>query len=202
VIKEKIEKKELYNEKNKIVPTDAGTSINQFLISNFNDIVNVEFTSNMESDLDKIAGGDKTYDHLIKNFYKFIIDKCKLEKKSKVMLENKQHNFKVNNKDVIVRMARFGPIIEIPTTAKSIFIPLSPYMKIKQMSDINEINKSDIEFLLRFPVKYKNYLINYKSYGFFVNDGKKSLTIYPKFFGDLLKQNYEFIDNMYAKIKK
>ena len=202
VIKEKIEKKELYNEKNKIVSTDAGTSINQFLISNFYDIVNVEFTSNMESDLDKIAGGDKTYDHLIQNFYKFIIDKCKVEKKSKVMLENKQHNFKVNNKDVIVRMARFGPIIEIPTTAKSIFIPLSPYMKIKQMSDINEINKSDIEFLLRFPVKYKNYLINYKSYGFYVNDGTKSLSIYPRFFGDLYKQNYEFIDNMYAKIKK
>jgi len=201
-IKENIEKKELYNEKNKIVPTDAGISINQFLISNFNDIVNVEFTSDMESDLDKIADGDKTYDNLIKNFYKFIIDKCKLEKKSKVMLENKQHNFKVNDKDVIVRMARFGPIIEIPTTTKSIFIPLSPYMKIKQMSDINEINKNDIEFLLRFPVKHKSYLIDYKSYGFFVNDGKKSLSIYPKFFKDLYKQNYEFIDNMYAKINK
>lgn len=202
VIKENIEKKELYNEKNKIVPTDAGTSINQFLISNYNDIVNIGFTSDMESDLDKIADGDKTYDNLIKTFYKFIIDKCKVEKRTKIMLENKQHNFKINNKDVIVRMARFGPIIEIPSTPKSIYIPLSPYMKIKQISDIKEISKTDIEFLMRFPVKYKKYSINYKSYGFYVHDGTKSLTIYPRFFDDLCKQNYEFIDNMYSKIKK
>jgi len=201
-ITEKIEKRELYIEKNKIVPTDVGTSINQFLIDTFRDIVNVEFTSNMEADLDKIAQGDKTYDNLIKNFYKFIIDQCKLKTKSKVTLENKKCGFKVNNKDIIVRNARFGPIIEIPTATKSIYIPLSPYMKIKQMSDIDEINKSDIEFLLRFPVKYKNYMINYKSYGFFVNDGTKSLTIYPKYFEDLYKQNYEFIDNLYAKIKR
>jgi len=156
----------------------------------------------MESDLDKIADGDKTYDNLIKDFYKFIIDKCKVEKRTKIMLENKQHNFKINNKDVIVRMARFGPIIEIPSTPKSIYIPLSPYMKIKQISDIKEISKTDIEFLMRFPVKYKKYSINYKSYGFYVHDGTKSLTIYPRFFDDLCKQNYEFIDNMYSKIKK
>ena len=124
VIEERIEKKELYNEKNKIVPTDTGKSINQFLISNFKDIVNIGFTSDMGSDLDKIAEGDKTYDHLIKPFYQFIIDKCKVEKRTKIMLENKQHIFVINNKDVIVRMARFGPIIEIPSTPKSIYIPL------------------------------------------------------------------------------
>ena len=199
VIEERIEKKELYNEKNKIVPTDTGKSINQFLISNFKDIVNIGFTSDMESDLDKIAEGDKTYDHLIKPFYQFIIDKCKVEKRTKIMLENKQHIFVINNKDVIVRMARFGPIIEIPSTPKSIYIPLSPYMKIKQISDIKEINNKDIEFLMRFPVKYKKYSINYKSYGFYVHDGTKSLTIYPRFFDDLYKQNYEFVDNMYDK---
>jgi len=48
-------------EKNKIVPTDIGIQINNFLEGNFSEIMDIKFTAKMERLLDKIATGDKKW---------------------------------------------------------------------------------------------------------------------------------------------
>lgn len=211
VIKKETKQKEFYEERGKIVPTESGISVSKFLNARFNDIINVDFTSHMEEDLDKIAEGNKTYHNLISQFYNFITKKCEVPAKEKgakkQTLESYKQNMSVNGRQCVVRIARYGPVIEITGSdkdEKSKFIPLAPYMKLKKVSDIKEIKKGDVEFLLQFPVKYKNNLINYKSYGFFVErkDDKKTLSIYPKFFEMLKSGRYEFIDNMFDKNKK
>jgi DNA topoisomerase-1 len=59
---------ELYNKA--FVPTPIGQNVNKVLVGDFPDLFNVDFTANMENDLDKIAAGDMTYLSLMKSFYK------------------------------------------------------------------------------------------------------------------------------------
>jgi DNA topoisomerase I len=101
VLKKDSKDKELYDERSKIVPTESGVIISNFLKSKFNDIINVQFTSNMEDDLDKIAEGNKKYTDLIGNFYSFITNKCNLKKDNgtKQSLEGFKKSVHVNDKE-------------------------------------------------------------------------------------------------------
>ncbi|MDU5149184.1 type I DNA topoisomerase [uncultured Anaerococcus sp.] len=53
-----------------IYPTDLGKTVNTFLQENFDDVINVEFTAEMEGALDNIALGDRYWKELLKSFYK------------------------------------------------------------------------------------------------------------------------------------
>jgi DNA topoisomerase I len=207
VLKKDSKDKELYDERSKIVPTESGVIISNFLKSKFNDIINVQFTSNMEDDLDKIAEGNKKYTDLIGNFYSFITNKCNLKKDNgtKQSLEGFKKSVHVNDKDCVIRIARYGPVVEILSSnknEKSKYIGLKPYMKTKKITDVSDVQKRDVEFLMKFPIKYNQYTLHYKSYGFYAEKGNKTLTIYPKFFDMLKNGKYEFIDNMFDKYKK
>ncbi|QOI90169.1 DNA topoisomerase 1 type prokaryotic [Pyramimonas orientalis virus] len=208
-ITKKEEKKPIYYERSKIIPSDSGLSVNTFLLKQFGDIVNLSFTSNMETELDKISEGQNTYNNMIKKFYGFILEKCniipKRERGTKTSLEAENYSFDINGMNVIVRIARFGPVIEIlPTNAeeKSRFITLKPYMKMSRVNDLKDITPKDISFLLQFPVKFKDYVIHYKSYGFYVENSKKdTLTIYAKFFQNLQNKDYSFVESIFDKEK-
>lgn len=57
-------------EDKKFVPTKVGIEITDKLQQHFSHLINVEYTANMESDLDKIAEGKENYIETLKNFYK------------------------------------------------------------------------------------------------------------------------------------
>ena len=59
----------IYEEKNYIIPTLNGYNADSKLDEYFNDIINVEYTANMEKDLDSIAEGEKTKLDALENFY-------------------------------------------------------------------------------------------------------------------------------------
>ena len=52
-----------------LVPTDLGRVVNNLLIENFGDIINEEFTANMEEQFDKIAEGEENWKKVIRDFY-------------------------------------------------------------------------------------------------------------------------------------
>ena len=52
-----------------LVPTDLGKVVNKLLVENFGDVINVEFTANMEQEFDEIAEGKKQWKSVIKEFY-------------------------------------------------------------------------------------------------------------------------------------
>lgn len=205
ILKQYTDKKELYQERGKLIPTESGKLVNEFLISKFSDIVNIEFTSEMEKSLDDISEGSKTYTEFIKPFHTYITNKCEnssAERGMKKNLESDKYEMKVNGKPIIIRTARFGPVIEIVSSdkSKSQYIPLKPYLKSIKKSDIKEITPDDVKFLMKFPVKYKDYTIHYKGYGFYVeNTEKKTLSVYPKFFEDLKNEDYDFVEKMFIK---
>ena len=52
-----------------LMPTDLGRVVNKLLIENFGDVINVEFTANIEEEFDKIAEGNENWKKVIKEFY-------------------------------------------------------------------------------------------------------------------------------------
>jgi len=56
-------------ESKRLIPTETGILVNDLIIENFPDIVDIEFTSRMEADLDKIASGDAEWVNTIREFY-------------------------------------------------------------------------------------------------------------------------------------
>lgn len=64
-----LERRYIEKDNKQLVPTELGKTVNKLLIENFKDIINVEFTSNMENKFDRIAEGNENWKNTIKEFY-------------------------------------------------------------------------------------------------------------------------------------
>ncbi len=59
----------IQKEQKQLVPTELGKIVNKLLIENFDDVVNVEFTANIEKEFDEVAEGKANWREVISNFY-------------------------------------------------------------------------------------------------------------------------------------
>ena len=64
-----IDRSYVKKEKKQLVPTDLGKIVNDLLINNFKDVINVEFTANIENEFDAIAEGKEEWKKVIREFY-------------------------------------------------------------------------------------------------------------------------------------
>jgi DNA topoisomerase-1 len=114
-IKETVKSENAGSEKGKLVPTDIGQVVNNFLQDHFPNIMNYTFTAEVEEHFDEIAGGKQKWKKTIDNFYsKFhprILDT--LENAEKSVGERVLGKDPKTGKDVVVRIGRFGPMIQI-----------------------------------------------------------------------------------------
>lgn len=65
-----LKRKYIIQQNKAFVPTDLGRQVNQVLVKNFEDFFNVQFTAQMEEELDTIAEGNKDYVQVVSKFYK------------------------------------------------------------------------------------------------------------------------------------
>jgi DNA topoisomerase-1 len=68
-IKEEILSENVGSDKGKLVPTDIGIIVNDFLVKNFNTILDYNFTAKVEQDFDEIAEGNKDWTTMMHDFY-------------------------------------------------------------------------------------------------------------------------------------
>ena len=106
-------------DKGKLVPTDIGIVVNDFLMKYFPDILDYNFTATVEQEFDKIADGEKAWTGMIKKFYKGF-DK-EVESTLKMREEHKAGerllgNDPISGKQVSVKIGRFGPVVQIGRT--------------------------------------------------------------------------------------
>ena len=64
-----IDRRYIEKEQKQLIPTDLGKIVNNLLTENFTDIINVEFTAQIEEDFDKIAEGQEEWKKVIREFY-------------------------------------------------------------------------------------------------------------------------------------
>lgn len=68
-IKEDLKTEKTGFEKSKLFPTDTGVVVNNFLVEYFKDILEYNFTADVEKEFDQIAEGQKVWNEMIKEFY-------------------------------------------------------------------------------------------------------------------------------------
>jgi len=111
------ERKELFgSDKGKLLPTDIGIVVNDFLMEYFPTIMDYNFTAKVEQDFDKIAEGEEQWTDMMKAFYKGF--EPIVEKTMKTRQEHKAGERQIgidpsSGKPVFVKIGRFGPVVQI-----------------------------------------------------------------------------------------
>ncbi|MBR6446838.1 MAG: type I DNA topoisomerase [Prevotella sp.] len=104
------------SEKGRLLPTDIGIVVNDFLIKHFPDIMDYGFTARVEQDFDKIAEGKTDWNQMMTKFYKQF--EPTVEKVIKARSEHKAGERQLgidpkSGKPVFVKIGRFGPVVQI-----------------------------------------------------------------------------------------
>jgi len=113
-----LERRYIEKEQKQLIPTELGKVVNKLLVENFEEIMNVEFTANIETKFDNIAEGKIDWKEIIKEFYSpFAITLEKVEKELEhVKLEDEVSNVACDKcgKMMVYKYGRFGKFLACP----------------------------------------------------------------------------------------
>ena len=106
-------------EKGKLLPTDTGIVVNDFLIANFPDIMDYNFTANVEKDFDHVAEGGMKWTDLIRGFYTDFdpeVERIMADNSGQKAGERILGTDPATGRTVSVRIGRYGPMVQVGTT--------------------------------------------------------------------------------------
>ena len=116
LITEKERKEVVGGEKGKLLPTDVGIVVNDYLMKNFPNILDYNFTAKVEQDFDKIAEGDEAWTKMLKSFDKGFeptVDKAMNTRTEHKVGERVLGTDPKSGRPVSVKIGRFGPVVQI-----------------------------------------------------------------------------------------
>ena len=106
-------------EKGKLLPTDTGIVVNDFLIANFPAIMDYNFTANVEKDFDHVAEGGMKWTDLIRGFYTDFdpeVERIMADNSGQKAGERILGTDPATGRTVSVRIGRYGPMVQVGTT--------------------------------------------------------------------------------------
>ena len=181
VIKEKLLKEKVGSDKGKLVPTDIGKIVNDFLVDNFSGIMDFGFTAKVEQEFDDIAIGKEDWLSMIKDFYKDFhprvedvsenAERAKGERLLGVDPETK--------KNVYARLGRFGAMVQIGEASDD---EKPKFASLQGEQTIDNISFEDALDLFKLPKKIGNYqneevVVASGRYGPYLRFGKKFISL-------------------------
>ena len=171
------------SDKGKLVPTDIGMIVTDFLVNHFETILDYNFTAKVEADFDDIAEGKEDWKDMMKDFYKnfhpIVEDvQANAQRESGERVLGKDPE---TGRQVSVRLGKFGPMVQIGTVdeeEKPKFASLSPDQQ------LNTITFEEAMDLFQLPKKLGVYEgeeieVNNGRFGPYVKFGKKYVSL-PK----------------------
>ncbi|MGB5236694.1 MAG: type I DNA topoisomerase [Flavobacteriaceae bacterium] len=169
------------SDKGKLVPSDIGMIVNDFLVSHFANILDYNFTAQVEKDFDEIATGDEDWQKVMQEFYKdFHPNVIDVEENAeRASGERVLGTDPKTGRQVAVRLGKFGPMVQIGTVEeeeKPLFASLLPDQS------LNTISFEEAMELFDLPRKlgvYKGEEVeaNVGRYGPYVRYGKKFVSL-------------------------
>lgn len=102
-------------DKGKLMPTDIGMVVNDFLVEHFKEVLDFQFTARMEEDFDEVADGKKNWKDLIDGFYQdFHPTIQSVEKEAGYATgERTLGQDPKSGKTVVAKIARYGPVVQL-----------------------------------------------------------------------------------------
>ena len=182
---EKIESRKLSenvgSDKGKLVPTDVGMVVNDFLVEHFGTILDYNFTAELEEDFDKIAEGKKDWTQVLHSFYNNFHPTVKdVEKNAEREVgERILGTDPKSGKPVSARLGKYGPMVQIGSVEddeKPRFAGLMP------SQTLNSITFEEAMDLFKLPKSLGEYQgeeieANVGRFGPYVRYGKKFVSL-------------------------
>ncbi len=169
------------SDKGKLVPTDIGMIVNDFLVDHFSHILDYNFTAKVEKDFDEIASGDEDWQKVMRQFYdEFHPNVIDVEENAdRASGERVLGTDPDTGRQVAVRLGRFGPMVQIGTVEeeeKPLFASLLPEQS------LNTITYEEAMELFQLPRKLgvfegEEVEDNVGRYGPYVRFGKKFVSL-------------------------
>lgn len=175
----------LETERNKLFPTDLGKDVNHFLLDNFPDILEYEFTSKIERELDEVAKGKKVWNNVVKNVYEnYHPNVVKLNSvESKVVRKGIEKRLvgKENEtgKSIYAYVGKFGPVLQIGDDNNKKDIR---FVSIKEEYSVDSITETEANDLLNYPKNLgkldgKDIYLKEGKFGLYLNYNSKNYSI-------------------------
>lgn len=175
-------KENVGSDKGKLVPTDIGIIVNDFLVKNFETILDYNFTAKVEQDFDEIAEGNRDWAAMMNDFYNHfhpnVVDveqNADRESGERILGTDPK-----TGKPVSVRLGKFGPMAQIgeaEDTAKQ-------FASLRQDQNISTVTLEEVLNLFELPKKLGVYQgeeieVNNGRFGPYVRFGKQFISL-PK----------------------
>ncbi|MBQ0046899.1 MAG: type I DNA topoisomerase [Prevotellaceae bacterium] len=181
----KSSKKEVFgNEKGKLLPTDIGTVVNDFLMQSFPEIIDYNFTANVEKEFDEIADGRENWQQMMKDFdanLEPMIEATFQEKNEHKVGERLLGEEPGTGKPVSVKIGRFGPMVQVGIADEKVKPLFAQLKKGQSIATITLEEALDLFKLPRTLGEYEGETVTVGSgrFGPYVLHNKKYVSI-PK----------------------
>ena len=163
---EKILKENTGSDKGKLVPTDIGTIVTDFLVKNFESILDYNFTAKVEQDFDEIAEGNVNWTKMMQEFYdkfhpsvKQVEEYAERESGERILGVHPE-----SGKPISVRLGKFGPMAQIGSSDDED----KKFASLMADQNIGNITLEEALNLFLLPKK----LGNYKAEEIEINNGR------------------------------
>ena len=173
-------------DKGKLVPTPSGELIADFLTEHFSQIVDYDFTANVEEEFDAIASDKLARNAMLRNFYtpfhKLIeqssdIDRTKVGAQREVGIDPK------SGKPILARFGRFGPMLQLGSTDsndKPLFAPMPKNAKIETVTLEQALKMFELPRLVGQTEDGQDIKANIGRFGPYIQIGKLFVSIKPE----------------------
>lgn len=139
------------SDKGRLVPTDTGMIVNDFLTEYFPDVLDYNFTANIEEKFDEIAQGKLPWNDEISTFYAYFhpaVDNAMTIKQGLKFGERLLGNDPATGKPVSVKIGRFGPVVQVGSADSD---EKPQFASLLKGQSINDITLEEALKLFEFP---------------------------------------------------
>lgn len=155
-IKERIDTENTGSNKGKLIPSDIGVLVNKFLVTNFTDIIDFQFTAKAEIEFDEIAAGKKEWNDMISSFYhpfkkrvEHAMENAEREKGERLVGIDPK-----SGKNLYVKIGRYGAMAQIGESEDE---EKPRFASLKKGQSIEDITFEEAIKLFDFPRSMGNY---------------------------------------------
>jgi DNA topoisomerase-1 len=171
-------------EKSKLFPTDVGMVVNDFLMENFQQIMDYNFTARVEKDFDEIAEGEKVWNEMIDKFYKPFHNKVEdvLENSERSKGERILGNDPKTGKQVAVKIGRYGPVAQLGEATSETNDEKPQFASLRSGQHLETITLEEALELFRLPRELGEYeekkvTVNIGRFGPYVRHDNKFVSL-------------------------
>ena len=170
------------SEKARLVPTDIGSVVNDFLTVNFPVVLDYNFTASIEKEFDEVAEGEKAWNSVIVQFYTDfapMIERSMNDKQERKVGERVLGTDPTSGRQVSVKIGRFGPMVQVGLATDE---EKPRFAQLQKGQSIDTITLGEALELFALPRTLGEYegeavVVNVGRFGPYVQHGKQYVSL-------------------------